>query len=187
MIPWSAGLAREEAGQRRVRLTFDARQRFPDLGTAHGLIDHREPSGLVVVRWDHRGAASWHHAADIEPVTTHERVLVTGGRDYADYRTVCEVLDGLHRASPILTLIQGGALGADRFARGWAERNGIAGEEYRADWDRYGRGAGPIRNRLMLAASCPDLVVAFPSTGPGTPDMIQIARHAGVPVLEIVE
>ena len=53
------------------------------------------------------------------------RVLVCGPRDWPDYWTVFEVLDGEHRANPITCLIEGGALGVDRFARAWAVKNGV--------------------------------------------------------------
>lgn len=114
------------------------------------------------------------------------RVLVCGGRDYADYWTVVEVLDGLHRADPIDCIIQGGALGADRFAREWAVRNKVPHEEFPADWKRYGRAAGPLRNGDMLCRGRPDLVVAFPG-GAGTAGMVALSRKAHVAVSEIVE
>lgn len=118
-----------------------------------------------------------------------KRVLVTGGRDYPYYWTVFEVLGGLHRGEGISCIIQGGALGADRFARRWAEENCVPMQEYavtRADWTRHGKRAGPMRNRWMLADSKPDLVIAFPGKD-GTADMVAQARAAGVPVMEIVD
>ena len=113
------------------------------------------------------------------------RVLVCGGRDYADYWLVQEVLNGQHKISPITCLIEGGALGADRFAHRWAIDRGIEVERFVADW-RMGAGAGPIRNRRMLVEGKPDLVIAFPG-GKGTANMVRQARDSGVPVREIVE
>lgn len=114
------------------------------------------------------------------------RVLVCGGRDYADYWTVFEVLDGQHRREPIEHVIEGGALGADRFARHWAQARDIPFTTFAADWTTHGKAAGPIRNRRMLAEGKPDLVIAFPG-GAGTADVVKQARKAGVTVLEIVE
>jgi hypothetical protein len=110
-------------------------------------------------------------------------VLVCGGRDYADYWTVFEVLDGLHRAIPIGCIIEGGALGADRFARRWAQERGVELKTVEADWKRHGKAAGPIRNHDMLLLQ-PDLVVAFPG-GRGTANMVTQARAAGVDVMEL--
>jgi YspA, cpYpsA-related SLOG family len=116
-----------------------------------------------------------------------KRILVCGGRDYVDYHTVFEVLDGQHKAHGIDVIIQGGALGADRFAKYWAQRNGITDLEFRADWKTLGKSAGPIRNRQMLVDGKPDHVIAFPSHGPGTPGMVDLARAFGVAVTEIEE
>jgi hypothetical protein len=114
------------------------------------------------------------------------RVLITGGRDYADFWRLAKVLDGMHLEQPISCLIEGGATGADRLANGWAKRRGIPLETFTADWDLHGKAAGPIRNRRMLAEGKPDLVIAFPG-GAGTADMVKQARKSGVHVREIIE
>lgn len=114
------------------------------------------------------------------------RILVTGGRDYDDLWTIHEVLDGIHKATPITCLIEGGSLGADRFARSWAERNGVRIETYKADWTTLGRVAGPRRNERMINEGQPDRVVAFPG-GKGTANCVSQARRALLPVLEVAE
>jgi hypothetical protein len=78
-------------------------------------------------------------------------------------------------------LIEGGARGADRLAREWAKAHGVTVETYEAEWQRYGRGAGPIRNDTMIRDGDPDLVVAFPG-GSGTADMVRRATIFSVPV-----
>lgn len=113
------------------------------------------------------------------------RVLVCGGRDFTDYWLVQEVLNGQHKAEPITCLIEGGALGADRFAHRWATDRGIEVERFAADW-RMGASAGPIRNKAMLIMGRPALVIAFPG-GRGTANMVKQARGFGVTVREIVE
>jgi len=110
------------------------------------------------------------------------RVLVTGGRDYNDAAVVQRTLEAL-RPHPAF-VIQGGALGADLLARGWAKPSGVAVLNYPADWQTYGRRAGPLRNQRMIDEGKPDLVVAFPG-GRGTADMVKRARNAGIPVREV--
>jgi hypothetical protein len=112
------------------------------------------------------------------------KVLVCGGRDYTDYWTVHEILTGIHRATPISCLIEGGALGADRFARQWAINNKVFYETFSADWKTHGKAAGPIRNKRMLMEGKPECVIAFPG-GKGTANMVAFARDADVPVVEI--
>lgn len=112
------------------------------------------------------------------------RVLVCGGRDYANKDRVFEVLDTYHDAAGISLIIEGGARGADRLGAWWAEKRGVAKETYEADWENQGSFAGPARNKRMLEEGTPDLVIAFPG-GRGTADMVRKARRAGVEVVEI--
>lgn len=57
--------------------------------------------------------------------------------------------------------------------------------EYKADWVKYGKRAGPIRNALMLKEQKPDLVVAFYPGGNGTLNMVGLAKRRKVEVLEV--
>jgi hypothetical protein len=83
-----------------------------------------------------------------------------------------------------LLIIHGAAMGADRWADVWAARVNVPVKRFRANWDRYGKSAGPRRNQKMLDEGKPDLVIAFPG-GSGTADMVDRARTAGIPVTEI--
>jgi hypothetical protein len=113
------------------------------------------------------------------------RVLVCGGRDYGGSDAVWhvwEVLDGIHAATAITAIIEGGARGADRCAREWANEHGVKCVTVPADWATHGHAAGPIRNRRMLTDFSPDVVVAFPG-GRGTANMVAQAEAAGVRVM----
>ncbi len=111
-------------------------------------------------------------------------VLVCGGRDYDDRENVFSALDALHAEHHFTRVIHGGAMGTDFLAHEWASRNRIVVRTFMADWDRHGRGAGPIRNRQMLVEGRPDLMVAFPG-GKGTENMCSQATKAAVPVVRI--
>ena len=110
------------------------------------------------------------------------RVLVCGGRDFADQACVYRVLDHLHARQPFAVLIEGGATGADALARQWAVDRGVPNQTFRAEWDKHGPAAGPLRNARMLAEGAPDLVVAFTGSN-GTANMVRQARAAGVRVV----
>lgn len=112
------------------------------------------------------------------------KVLVCGGRDYADRARVERVLDDLYVKNGITEVIEGRAKGADSLAEDWAMGRNVALRHFPADWDRYGRGAGPRRNRQMLVEGEPDLVVAFLG-GRGTANMVSQAEKAGVPVQKV--
>jgi len=112
------------------------------------------------------------------------RVLVCGGRAYGDRDRVYAVLDKLHADAGIAYLCEGGARGADQYAREWAYKENIAQDTFQADWENQGSFAGPARNTRMLNEGKPDVVIAFPG-GRGTADMVKKARRAGVEVVEI--
>lgn len=114
------------------------------------------------------------------------RILVCGGRDFDRYGYMSvklwDILDTLETDD--ITFIQGGAKGADFLARAFSVTEEFPYEEYPADWKKYGKGAGHIRNQQMIDEGKPDLVVAFPG-GRGTADMVKRAKDAGIKVEEI--
>lgn len=112
------------------------------------------------------------------------RILVTGGREYANAAVVSMALDAVHRKHGITLLIQGGAHGADRLAVQWAVTRGIPWITEHANWKQYGKAAGILRNAAMLVKHKPEAVVAFPG-GDGTADMIARAEAANVPVWRV--
>lgn len=118
------------------------------------------------------------------------RVLVCGPRDWPHYWDVFEVLDGEHKANPITCIIEGGALGIDRFSRTWATFNKVPNDPCPVDnaLDGQWPNAGPRRNGRMLREKKPERCIAFVATPPtkGTTDMIRQAKKAGIPVREVV-
>lgn len=114
------------------------------------------------------------------------RVLVCGGRDFYDWNKLNAILQQTKLRAPhdALTIIQGGAKGADGMAREWCEAYHVAYINYPANWEKHGRASGPIRNQRMLDDGKPDLVIAFPG-GSGTADMVRRARAANITVQEI--
>lgn len=116
------------------------------------------------------------------------RVLVCGGRDYADRRAVYHVLDRIELEHGISCIIHGAARGADALADDWAyddvHHPTVRVERYRANWKKFGPAAGPIRNQQMLERSSPSVVVAFPG-GRGTANMVALAQQARVRVIDM--
>lgn len=107
------------------------------------------------------------------------RVLVCGSRHFQDYELLKETLDGYE----FTEIIHGKARGADTLAGDYGRSNGIEVREFPADWNKYGRGAGPIRNSQMLKEGKPELVIAFRAPDSrGTQNMIDQAQKAGVEV-----
>ncbi|MDB5994585.1 MAG: 20, APCd gp20 [Pseudomonas sp.] len=115
-------------------------------------------------------------------------VIVCGGRDYQDWERVCVALDRAHAKKAITLLVHGACmdrktgtlLGADGLADTWARLRSVKTELHPANWEMWGKAAGPMRNKQMAemgAHGC----IAFPG-GSGTASMIRQAEHYGVKV-----
>ena len=110
------------------------------------------------------------------------RVIVTGSRDWTDARPIYVALDQVLRAHPDLVVVEGGASGADLISKRWALWNDVRWEEYLADWAKHGKGAGPIRNQVMVDKGA-DEVLAFPlERSVGTWDCVRRAKAADIVV-----
>lgn len=108
------------------------------------------------------------------------RVLVTGSRDHEDEWLVHTMLDRFRGADPEVLVAHGAQRGADHFALTWANQHLQPRAEFPPNWNKYGKAAGPIRNRQMLHTIQPDLVLAFPlKVSVGTRDMIDVAGSLG--------
>jgi predicted Rossmann-fold nucleotide-binding protein len=109
------------------------------------------------------------------------KVVVCGSRNLRSPARVWRELDRLHAEYKFTDLMHGGAKGVDRHAKEWAKtKPEIQVWVCPALWKKFGPAAGPIRNGRMLQWK-PDLVIAFPG-GPGTANMMELAKRAGVPV-----
>lgn len=112
------------------------------------------------------------------------KVIVCGDRNWTAAGIIDRELEALALEIPKLTIVEGCARGADTMAESWAYWYEVPIIHHPADWDRYGKAAGSIRNREMLNEG-PVLVVAFHKNlnkSRGTRHMVEIARAAGVPI-----
>jgi hypothetical protein len=114
------------------------------------------------------------------------RVLICGSRTFGDYESVSVVLAGFAGRNLDVTVIHGAAPGADSLAARWAKEYGYDVQAFPADWDRYGKRAGYVRNQQMLDEGHPEVVWAFVDKplreSKGTSMMVELARNAGLPV-----
>lgn len=108
------------------------------------------------------------------------RVLFFGDREWDE---PLKVFEELQRYDPGLdTIVHGAARGADYQAGYLAEAMGFEVEEHPADWVRYGRSAGVMRNQEMLDSGI-DEAVGFHhdiESSKGTADMKRRLDKAGV-------
>ncbi len=111
------------------------------------------------------------------------RIIVCGGTDFSDYEFFRASLEKLFEDYEDIRIVSGHAKGADTFAEKYAADNQIPIRVFPAEWEKYGRAAGPIRNRTMLdyAKEETPVVVAFwDGRSPGTGNMLKEAMAADV-------
>jgi hypothetical protein len=100
------------------------------------------------------------------------RTIIAGSREGVTYEDVIQAVE-LCGWLPS-TVICGGARGADALGEAWAESKNVPIEYFPADWNRYGRSAGPIRNSLMAQQS-EALIAVWDGFSRGTKNMIELA------------
>lgn len=121
---------------------------------------------------------------DVIP-TNDETWLICGGRHFADDQMFDNVMGDLIRIRGVPSkVVHGGADGTDKMAGVWATKFAIDCTVEKAEWNTYGRSAGPRRNQKMLDDHKPDFGVAFPG-GHGTADMVRRLKAAGIDMAEI--
>jgi YspA, cpYpsA-related SLOG family len=111
------------------------------------------------------------------------KVMVTGGRHYADEEQLNAILDEVHSNTVIDLVMHGNASGADTLAKHWCRAHNVEHKPYPADWGKFGRAAGPMRNQFMVDDQ-PDVVIAFPG-GKGTGDAVKRARKKSIIVIQV--
>lgn len=103
------------------------------------------------------------------------KLAIVGSRDFNDYQLMSEFILSKFDLPDIDTIVSGGAKGADALAERFAQEYKLALIVKDAEWEKYGRAAGPIRNKLIIEEV--DAVVAFPSIqSKGTLNSIKFAR-----------
>lgn len=112
-------------------------------------------------------------------------VLVCGDRAWKDKELIWRNLADLKlRYLERLKVIEGGADGADFLAFNACAQLHIPVESIKAEWGKFGKNAGPIRNRKMLDKG-PGLVLAFHDDiedSKGTKDCVTEARKRGIEI-----
>ncbi|MDY6790522.1 MAG: DUF2493 domain-containing protein [Thermodesulfobacteriota bacterium] len=105
------------------------------------------------------------------------KIAIVGSRSFQDYGLLMKTM-AKHKPSAI---VSGGAKGADTLAERYAGEIGVDCIIFKPDWKRYGRAAGPKRNKQIVEAA--DRIIAFwNGKSRGTFSTITLAMKARKPV-----
>ena len=112
------------------------------------------------------------------------KIIIAGSRNFNDYNLLKSSCDNLLTQFTNIEIVSGTARGADKLGERYAREKGYDIKEFPANWDKFGKSAGYIRNDEM--AQYADMLIAFwDGTSRGTKHMIDLANKRGIKV-EIV-
>lgn len=108
-------------------------------------------------------------------------IMVSGSRDWSDEKKIYQVLADLDVPNgKRVRLIHGDCRGADQIAARIAKSFNWDVKSFPAEWNKYGKKAGPMRNIQMLDQK-PDLVLCFPlPSSIGTKQVERLAKERGL-------
>jgi hypothetical protein len=111
------------------------------------------------------------------------KIAIIGSRNFSDWGLVASTLEPY--LGKVTLVISGGAKGADFLGERWAKLNDIETLIFPADWDKFGKRAGYLRNTDIIK-NC-DLCIAFwDSVSRGTSHSISLCNKYNKPV-EIIK
>lgn len=103
------------------------------------------------------------------------RIIIAGSRTVTEN----DVIKALRCCSWIgftTAVVSGTAIGADFYGEKWAENHHIDIHKFPADWKKYGKRAGYIRNKMM-AENAEGLIAIWDGKSQGTYNMIELANQ----------
>lgn len=116
------------------------------------------------------------------------KVIIAGTRDFNDYaffkKNVDYFLQGINPNNEEIEIVSGNARGADKLGERYAKEHNLPVKLFPANWDKYGKRAGYLRNQEM--ANYSDVLIAFwDEKSKGTKHMIDIAKKQDLTVIVV--
>jgi hypothetical protein len=106
------------------------------------------------------------------------KIAIIGSRDFTDRKLLNEVLESYK--SKITLVVSGAARGADKLGEQWAIDNNIKTLIFPADWDKYGKRAGFIRNEDIIK-NCDGAIAFWNEVSNGTRHSISLCEKYNKP------
>lgn len=110
------------------------------------------------------------------------KVIIAGSREFDNYDMLKEKCDKILsrkvNEGEEIVIVSGTARGADTLGEKYAEEKGYKIERYPANWDKYGKRAGYLRNKKMAEVSNACIVfLSSKAENKGSKMMISIATE----------
>lgn len=106
------------------------------------------------------------------------KVGIVGSRYYNNYREFKDKILEIYKPESIGEIVSGGCRGTDMMAERFGREFGIKIKIFEANWDKYGKSAGPKRNKEIVSYS--DFIIAFlAKNSEGTKNTIEACIKTG--------
>lgn len=112
------------------------------------------------------------------------RVIIAGSRHFNNYYLLRNYADKLlerKKEDYNIIIMSGHCYGTDLLGERYAVERKYGLEIYPAEWSRYGKRAGPLRNAQMAEAA-DALIAMWDGESRGTKSMIELAKEKGLAV-----
>lgn len=107
------------------------------------------------------------------------KVVVAGSRTIDNYHAVEQAIED--SGFDVTEVISGTAKGVDSLGIIWAENNEIPVLFFPANWNKYGKRAGYLRN-VEMADNADAVIVLWDGRSKGSKHMIDIAKRKNLPL-----
>ena len=108
------------------------------------------------------------------------KYIIAGGRDFNNRSVLYKVLNENRYSKNITEIVSGCARGADFLGIEWADVYGLRITRFPAEWDKYGKSAGFIRNADM-GVYADAAIIFWDGESKGTKHMIQTMKKLDKP------
>ncbi|MFT5253697.1 MAG: hypothetical protein ACI87N_002740 [Flavobacteriales bacterium] len=110
------------------------------------------------------------------------KLIIAGSRNFTDYKKLCEECNHILQDQTNIEIVSGAHYkGADNLGEKYAAEKGFPLTKFPADWNRYGKSAGPKRNQQM--ANYADVLIAFwDGKSKGSLNMINEAKKTNLSI-----
>lgn len=116
------------------------------------------------------------------------KVIIAGSRSFADYeklKSICDSILPNQYSEPRISILSGTSSGSDSLGERYANERGYTLNIYPANWEQYGKAAGPIRNRQMVE-DADAAIIFWDGQSKGTKNLIEQANKRGLKVRTII-
>jgi len=113
------------------------------------------------------------------------KLIIAGSRNFTNYKKLAQECDQFLNGQTNIEIVSGTCKGADQLGEKYAKEREYKLTKFPADWNKYGKSAGPKRNQQM--ANYTDALIAFwDGKSKGTKHMIEMAKQSKLRMIILV-